>query len=386
MSVTANYQMMERRAKALNAARAVMSGAARANRNMLGTERDTFARAMDEFDRLGDVLRSDTVRYRDHELPAAPDAVADEYRSWVLTGTFTRSLQADADTGGGYLTAPTQMLARVLSALDDAVFVRGRATVHPPIKAGTAGLPATVTPVADAEWGTEIKLADFDNGLSFRGRALTPHPVVRGIRVSYKLAQAVGVETALAMVEGRLAQALAVPQERAFLTGDGIGKPLGLFTPSPAGVSTGRDVSAGNTATAITTAGLTAALFSLKAQFLPRAEWVLHRDVMRAAALLTDVEGNFLLTLRPPAEGGDLLLGRPVHVSEFAPSTFAAGKYLAVVGDLSQVQIVDSAGFEIQRLTERFAATNEVGLIARAATDSGVATEDAFARVQLAAA
>jgi hypothetical protein len=54
----------------------------------------------------------------------------------------------------------------------------------------------------------------------------------------------------------RLAYKFGVTQEKAYLTGDGNQKPLGVFTASNDGISTGRDVSTGNTTTAITFDGL----------------------------------------------------------------------------------------------------------------------------------
>jgi len=48
----------------------------------------------------------------------------------------------------------------------------------------------------------------------------------------------------------------AVSQEKAFLTGSGVGRPLGIFIASTSGISTSRDVSTGNSSTAITFDGL----------------------------------------------------------------------------------------------------------------------------------
>jgi HK97 family phage major capsid protein len=358
-----------------------MSAAARENRSMVSTERAGYNRALDEFDRLGDLLDASTVRYRDHDLPApnAPEVV-EEFRSWVLAGTMSRALQADIDTAGGYTTAPVEMLVAVLEALDNLVFVRRLATVHPPVQSGSAQLPIAATPIDDATWTSELNFGSFDLGLTFRGRTLSPYPLSRGIRVSNRLIRLLGAK-AMPLVQNRLAQALAVPEEKAFLIGSGVGQPLGVFTAHPQGISTARDVTAGNTSAAIGGDGLVNALFSLKSQYLRNATWVFSRDAMRQIALLKDTAGRFLLNLDGD---GDTILGRPVNVSEYAPATFTTGQYVGIVGDFSHYHIVDAIGFEIQRLVQRYALTNELGLIARTAVDAGPAAEEAFARITLA--
>src|SRR4029079_19508647 len=118
-----------------------------------------------------------------------------------------------------------------------------------------------------------------------------PRPIAKRIKISRKLLSRMPV--AEGMVTQRLAYKFAVTEEKAFLTGDGANKPLGLFTASTSGISTGRDVSSGNTSTAITMDGLINALYSLKSQYQvsPSTAWLFHRDAVKMIRKLRDDSG-----------------------------------------------------------------------------------------------
>ena len=83
------------------------------------------------------------------------------------------------------------------------------------------------------------------------------------------------------------------------------------------------------------------------------------------------------------ADDPDRLLGLPVGESEYVPNTFTTTLYVGVLGDFRWYWIADALDIEIQRLNELFAATNQVGFIARLKNDGMPVLEEAFARVQL---
>ena len=74
----------------------------------------------------------------------------------------------------------------------------------------------------------------------------------------------------------------------------GASQPLGLFTASDNGISTGRDVSTGNTSTSMTFDGLMEAKYSLKGQHQMNAEWLFHRDGVKQLAKLKDGDGQYI--------------------------------------------------------------------------------------------
>jgi HK97 family phage major capsid protein len=79
----------------------------------------------------------------------------------------------------------------------------------------------------------------------------------------------------------------------------------------------------------------------------------------------------------------DMLLGKRVNSSEYAPNTFGAGLYVGLYGDLTNYWICDSMGMEIQVLAELYARTNQIDYLCRIETDGAPVMPAAFARVTL---
>jgi HK97 family phage major capsid protein len=289
----------------------------------------------------------------------------------------------DNDTSGGFTVAPQQFVADLIQAVDNHVFYRGLSTVSQLMGAHSIGRPSLDTDVADADWTSELATGNEDSSMAFGKRELTPHPLAKRIKVSRKLLRhsPIGPE---ALVRERMAYKIAVPQESAFMTGNGSQKPLGIFTASNDGISTGRDVSTDNTTTAPTLDGLKNAKWTLKQQYWARAQWVAHRDFGKTVDKIKDGEGRYIWQESVVAGQPDRLLSFPLNYSEYAPNTFTTGLYVAILGDHSFYWIAESLAFEIQRLNELYAATNQVGFITRAELDGMPVLEEAFVRVKLA--
>ena len=300
-----------------------------------------------------------------------------------LNGDESRALQADSDTTGGFVVAPQEFVNKLIQAVDDMLFIRQAATVIPLGKAESLGVPSLDTDPADADWTSEIATGNEDSSMAFGKRELHPHPLGKLLRVSNKLLASSVIDVE-ALVRERLAYKFALPQEKAFMTGTGAGQPLGLFTASADGISTTRDVSAGNTTTSPKFDGLIAAKYSLKAQYWPKAAWMFHRDALKLIAQLKDGNSQYIWQLSQQLGQPDRLLGWPVSMSENVPNTFTTAKYVGIVGDYSNYWIADALDFSLQRLVELYAATNQVGFIGRMETDGMPVLEEAFARVKLA--
>lgn len=299
-----------------------------------------------------------------------------------LTKDERRALQMDSDTGGGFTVAPQQFVADLIQAVDNAVFVRGLANVSQLMGAHSIGRPSLDTDVDDSDWTSELATGNEDSAMAFGKRELTPKPVAKRIKVSRKLLRhsPIGPE---ALVRARLAYKMAVTQEKAFMTGSGVQQPLGVFTASNDGISTGRDVSTDNTTSSVTFDGLKNAKWTLKSQYHARAQWAAHRDFGKQVDKLKDGNGQYIWQPSVVAGSPDRLLNFPINFSEYAPNTFTTGLYVGILGDFSNYWIVESLSFEIQRLDELYAATNQVGFITRAELDAMPALEEAFVRVKL---
>ena len=294
-----------------------------------------------------------------------------------------RALQVDNDTGGGYLIMPPSMHGMLIREVDDALVMRQISNVQPMLAVGQSLLAAVDDDSIDeADWTGELTEVPEDDFNPLGQRRLEPRRLAKRFKISNELLMAPGFNHETYWLQ-RAARKLEEPQEKAFMTGSGANQPLGIFTANDNGIPTSRDVSTGNTTTALTADGVLAAFYSLKAQYMRNARFVFHRTGIRQLRELT-ANGQFLW--QPGLSGGEpaTILGRPFIMSEYAPSDFTTGKYVGVVGDFMKYWIVDSAQTRVQRLNELYAETNQTGYILRAATDAAPVLAEAFARLKLA--
>ncbi len=322
--------------------------------------------------------------------PLHTPKIREEFRGWLVDGRQGdeyRNLQVDLDTAGGFLVTPQQFAAELIAVVDDLVFIRQYATVMTLTSATTLGVPTRDVDIADSDWTSELNTGNEDTALTFGKRELQPHPLAKRIRVSNKLLRA-GALDAESIVRDRLAYKFGITQEKAFITGDGIQKPLGLMTPATngSGISTARDVQTGST-TNFTADGLINAKYFLKPNYWGNARWAFHRFAIQRIRQLKDTNGQYLWN--PSGIGqaslevgvGDAILGLPYFISEYMPSTFTTGLYVGLLGDFSFYWIAEALSMQLQRLVELYAVSNQTGYIARAEIDGAPVQEEAFVRL-----
>lgn len=299
----------------------------------------------------------------------------------AITAEEYRAMQADSDIGGGYLVAPQQMVMELLKEVDDIAVIRQYARTHQLTKAASLGVPTLDKDADDWDWTAELRTGS-ETEIEFGKRELRPHPLAKRVKISNTLLRkaAMGPEQ---IVRERLAYKLGITQEKAYMTGDGVQKPLGVFTASADGISTDRDVSTGNTGTEIMPDGLIEAKYTLKQAYWSRARWIFHRDALKQIRKMKDGNGQYIW--QPGISGGapDRILELPYTASEFAPNTFSSGLYVGILGDFRYYWIVDALDMAIQRLVELYAETNQTGFIGRYEGDGMPVLEEAFVRVKL---
>lgn len=312
-------------------------------------------------------------------------ALRAEYDNWLATG-IEGNLRHTNQGEGGALVMPEQYIARLIQNVDDMVYIRSLATIISLKSSRSIGAPTRDTDADDAEWTSELDTGSDDEGLTFGKRKMTPSPLAKRIRVSRDLLR-INEINAEAIVRQRLAYKFGVAQENGFMTGSGSNQPLGLFTASTDGISTSRDVSTGNTSSAITADGLIEAKYSLKPQYMMSSSlrWIFHRSAIKNIRKLRYTDGDEHFVWKPGLKDqSDTILEVPFIMSEFAPSTFTTGLYVGMIGDFSNYWIVEVLQYELQRLVELYAASNQVGFIGRSWVDGAPVLEEAFARVKLA--
>lgn len=315
--------------------------------------------------------------------------VIEAFRSFLSTGQATgdgaeelRALSAGVNTEGGYIVTPEVFISMLIKSLDDEVVIRRMANVIPMETGASIGIPTLDADPDDADWTTELATGSEDSSMAFGKRVMQPHPMAKRIKVSRTLLRTAALPVDQ-IVRDRLAYKFGITQEKAYLTGSGDKRPLGLFTASASGISTGRDISTGNSSTAITFDGLKEAKFGVKTGYMNRGTWLFHRDAIKQISKLKDGEGQYLWQDSTREGEPDRLLGRPAMVSEYVPNTFTTGQYVGMFGDFSHYWILDSMMMQLQRLDELYAESGQVGFIGRYEGDGAPVLEEAFSRVTL---
>jgi HK97 family phage major capsid protein len=401
--------LLEKRQVAWKAMTDIMERAAAENRDMLQDEIETYDR------HEADIVAADAEldRYKRHIERGQEEREADrlqrlglikpqesrgggedeaaliEFRKFIRGVPFEqRALQADSDTEGGFLLAPQQVVAGLLKAVDNAVFMRGLATMHQLTTAESLGVPTLSTDMGDADWTAEITQSTVDEALRLGRRELKPQYLTKETKLSRPLVRRTAGR-AEDLVIDRLGYLFGVTQEKAFMTGNGVGRPLGIFTASDDGIPTSRDVSTDMATTDVTADGFLEVKHTLKAAYWSRARWVMHRDVLKRARKLKNGDGSYLWSPGGGLGNGltdgipNTLCDHPYEISEYAPNTFTTGQYVAVLGDFSYYWIVESLGFELQVLAELYARTNQLGYIGRVEVDGMPVLAEAFVRAKL---
>ena len=396
-------EMLDKRNKAVTDARALIDKADVEKRVLTAEEKTSYDAFLKDALDLRERIDAETKLIEEERqmaqdalkgIPGKPSIQAPEVearklafrkflRNEPMTGEEVRAMTAGTDVQGGFLMTPQEFVKNLIVAVKNVVFIRGLATIYQTNNANGIGMPSLDTDVGDFEWTPEITAFPEDTAVRFGKRELKPHPLKKLIKVSEKLLRADGMDPEAILMD-RASYKLGITNEKAFLTGTGSQQPLGLFTASDDGVPTSRDLSTDMTATDFTADALKAVKYSLKAQYMAKAQWLFHRDGVAKIAKIKTGDGYYIFELADKVGAIDTLLGRPLNMSEYVPNTFTASKYVGMFADFSWYWIVDSLALRIKRLNELYAETSQVGFIFDAETDAMPVLAEAFTRIETA--
>jgi HK97 family phage major capsid protein len=302
--------------------------------------------------------------------------------SSALSAEEYRSLTSGDDVSGGYLNAPPVFVKTMIQDLQDEVFIREWATGYNLKNSVSLGIPSLDSDTLDADWTGELSTGS-EGDIKFGKRELHPHKLAKRVKVSNLLLR-VGAISPESVVRAQLVAKFAAAQEAAFMTGDGVGKPLGLFTVSENGITEDRDIVGVNTATQINADTLITAAYHLKGQYLKHAKWIFSRAaISQIRKLKSEADGHYLWS--PGLTGsGPTILDLKFEVSEYCPNSLTANQYCGILGDFKHYSIATGLDMQIQRLVELYAEQDLTGYIGRLFVDGMPTNKNAFVRVKMA--
>jgi HK97 family phage major capsid protein len=291
-----------------------------------------------------------------------------------------RALSVGTASQGGYAVPTQEFITKLIQKMDDEAPLLAAATKYDVPNAQSLGAPSLESNPDDADWTTELATGSEDSAMAFGKRELAPWPLAKLLKVSKKLLRASPLNIE-GIVRDRLAYKVAIPVSKALNSGTGANQPLGIFVADAAGIPAARDTTL-LTSSAIDPDKLITMRHSIRDAY-KNLTWVMHRTTLAAIRKLKgSATGNYMWQ---PGMGmmnvPSTLLDFPYILEENAPVyATSGGTYLCLLGDLSYIWVARALTFEVQRLDELYAATNQVGFIVRAEIDAMPVLGDAFVR------
>lgn len=286
---------------------------------------------------------------------------------------ISNELKVGTDESGGYLV-PEEMEADIVNGLEDENIVRKLAT-----KVQTSGLHkiniAATKPAA--LWVEEGGQLTFGDG-TFDQVALDAHKLHVGIKVTEELLYDAAFNLEKYITE-EFTRALANAEEDAFLNGDGVNKPTGIFDSKKGG-----ELGLTTKAQTITADELIDLVYSLDRPYRKRAAFILNDATVAQIRKLKDVNGAYIW--QPSLKDGepDRLLGYPAYTSAFAPKA-EKGKLAVAFGDFSYYKIGDRGNRSFQDLKELFAGNGMVGFLGKERVDGILVLREAVKLLKIGA-
>lgn len=274
-------------------------------------------------------------------------------------------LQEGVDADGGYLV-PEEYDRRLIDVLDEENIMRRLATHITTSGEHKINIAATKPAASWIEEGGALTWGDatFDQIL------MDAHKLHVAIKVTEELLydNAFGLENYIITQFGK---ALANAEEDAFLNGDGVGKPLGLFA----------EVGGGQVSDTLTAAlkadDVINLVYALRRPYRKNAAFIINDKNIAALRKLKDNNGAYLWQPSLQAGEPDRLFGYAIHTSAYAPEDAIA------FGDYKYYNIGDRGTRSFKQLTELFAGNGMIGYVAKERVDGKLILPEAVQILKL---
>lgn len=263
------------------------------------------------------------------------------------------ALSIGEDTEGGY-TVPDEFERKLIQALEENNIFRQLATVIR-TNSGTRKIPIA-NDTMEAQWideGEEIP----ETNTKFGQTTLSAYKLGTMIKISNELLHDSAFDLAT-YIATRFGVCMGNAEERAFFTGDGDKKPLGILA-DVGGAELGVTAEAEDLVTFDEIFDL---YYSLKSPYRRSAQFVCNETLLLQLMKLKDNNDNYIWKPSLDVAKPDTILGRPIRTSSFMPG-IAKGEKVLLFGDLKNYWVADRQNRTFRRLNELYARTDQVGFL-----------------------
>ena len=296
-------------------------------------------------------------RKAENVAPTATDEYAGAFWNMIRNQgdqfAVRNALSVGEDTEGGY-TVPDEFERKLIQALEENNIFRQLATVIR-TNSGTRKIPIA-NDTMEAQWideGEEIP----ETNTKFGQTTLSAYKLGTMIKISNELLHDSAFDLA-SYIAARFGVCMGNAEERAFFTGDGDKKPLGILA-DVGGAELGVTAEAENLVTFDEIFDL---YYSLKSPYRRSAQFVCNETLLLQLMKLKDKNDNYIWKPSLDVAKPDTILGRPIRTSSFMPG-IAKGEKVLLFGDLKNYWVADRQNRTFRRLNELYARTDQVGFL-----------------------
>lgn len=284
-----------------------------------------------------------------------------------LVETKHEPLVEGTDADGGFL-APNVLWTAIVDFLEDAAVMRRIARVIDMTGMNANELDVTsIIGNPSASWTGE-NVDKSTSSMTFAQQSLTPYKLSVILTMSMELVEDTPFNL-VSLATQKLAEAIAVEEDRAFFTGSGSGRPTGLNSYTLRGQNWG-DV-------APTYDMVNALYWRLPQQYRNNAVWVANGRLLEGLSSVKDTSGLPIFKELITQPGFMGLKGRPVFEQNDLESTslffgdFREGYYIATKGGL-RINVSDTASINANGGHVSFWQRNLIGIRAEERVDGEV--------------
>ena len=296
-------------------------------------------------------------RKAENVAPTATDEYAGAFWNMIRNQgdqfAVRNALSVGEDTEGGY-TVPDEFERKLIQALEENNIFRQLATVIR-TNSGTRKIPIA-NDTMEAQWideGEEIP----ETNTKFGQTTLSAYKLGTMIKISNELLHDSAFDLA-SYIAARFGVCMGNAEERAFFTGDGDKKPLGILA-DVGGAELGVTAEAEDLVTFDEIFDL---YYSLKSPYRRSAQFVCNETLLLQLMKLKDKNDNYIWKPSLDIAKPDTILGRPIRTSSFMPG-IAKGEKVLLFGDLKNYWVADRQNRTFRRLNELYARTDQVGFL-----------------------
>ena len=370
-------ELIEKRAKVWETAKNFVDTHEDKNGNLSAEDKETYSRMEAEIEELtNSIERQQRAERREQELSKPVNSpitgkpykdepqgevktgrASDEYKKAMLTALrsnfrqVSNVLQEGVDADGGYLV-PEEYDHRLIDVLTEENIMRGIATKITTSGEHKINIAATKPAAAWIEEGGALSFGDA----TFDQKILDAHKLHVAIKITEELLydNAFGLENYIITEFGK---ALANAEEDAFLNGDGVGKPTGIFDKTKGGESIG------TLTAALKSDDILDLIYKLKRPYRKNASFIMNDATLAQIRKLKDNNGAYIWQPSYQVGEPDRILGYKVNTSAYAPTDAIS------FGDYKYYNIGDRGTRSFKQLNELFAGNGMIGFVAKERVD-----------------